>query len=147
VVAQFVLFALVVAGPTTWHGWPAWAFPDSRLTSVAAGVLLTGGASLAIAGARKHGSGLRALPYPAEGATVLETGPYRVVRHPIYCGVACMAFGWALWLQGWLTCAYAALLFLLFDAKARLEERWLVEKFPSYADYQRRVRKLVPFVY
>jgi protein-S-isoprenylcysteine O-methyltransferase Ste14 len=58
-----------------------------------------------------------------------------------------MAFGWALWLQGWLTCAYAALLFLLFDAKARLEERWLVEKFPSYADYQRRVRKLVPFVY
>jgi protein-S-isoprenylcysteine O-methyltransferase Ste14 len=42
---------------------------------------------------------------------------------------------------------YAALLFLLFDAKARREERWLVEKFPSYAGYQRRVRKLVPFLY
>ena len=42
---------------------------------------------------------------------------------------------------------YAALLFLLFDAKARREEAWLVEKFPSYAEYRRRVRKLVPFVY
>ena len=147
VVAQFALFVLVAIGPTTWHGWPAWAFPDRRLTSVAAGVLLIGGASLAIAGARKHGSGLRALPYPAEGAAVLVSGPYRVVRHPMYCGASFVAFGWALLLQGWLTLAYAALLFLLFDAKARREERWLVEKFPSYADYQRRVRKLVPFVY
>jgi len=147
VVAQFVLFVLVAVGPTTWHGWPGWAFPDSRLTSVAAGVLMIGGASLAIAGAREHGSRLTALPYPAEGAAVLATGPYRVVRHPIYCGAGFGAFGWALLLQGWLTLAYAALLFLLFDAKARREERWLVEKFPSYADYQRRVRKLVPFVY
>jgi protein-S-isoprenylcysteine O-methyltransferase Ste14 len=146
-VVQFVLFALIAAGPTTWHEWPAWAFPESRLTSVAAGVLLIGGASLAIAGARKHGSRLTALPYPAEGAPVLATGRYRVVRHPIYCGASFVAFGWALMLQGWLTLAYAALLFLLFDAKARREERWLVETFPSYADYQRRVRKLVPFVY
>jgi protein-S-isoprenylcysteine O-methyltransferase Ste14 len=48
--------------------------------------------------------------------------------------------------MGWLTLAYAALLSVLFDAKARREERWLVEKFPSHADYQRRVRTLVPFV-
>jgi len=80
VVVQFVLFALIAAGQTTWHGWPARAFPDSCLTSVAAGVLLIGGASLAIAGARKHGSGLTALPYPAEGATLLDIAPYRMAR-------------------------------------------------------------------
>jgi len=57
-----------------------------------------------------------------------------------------VAIGPTTW-QSRLTLAYAALLFLLFDAKARREERWLVEKFPSYADYQRRVRTLVPFVY
>jgi hypothetical protein len=77
VVAQFALFVLVAAGPTTWRGWPAWAFPDSGLASVAGGVLLAGGAVLAIAGDRKHGPGLRALPYPAEGAPVLNTGSYR----------------------------------------------------------------------
>jgi protein-S-isoprenylcysteine O-methyltransferase Ste14 len=48
---------------------------------------------------------------------------------------------------GWLTIVYAAALFVLFDVKSRREERWLVQKFPEYRDYQRRVRKLVPFVY
>ena len=47
---------------------------------MAAGVLLIGGASLAIAGARTLGWGLTALPYPAEGATLLDTAPYRMVR-------------------------------------------------------------------
>jgi protein-S-isoprenylcysteine O-methyltransferase Ste14 len=34
-----------------------------------------------------------------------------------------------------------------FDAKARREERWLAEKFPEYAGYCRRVRRLIPWVY
>ena len=147
VATQFVLFALVAAGPATWRGWPPWPFPGGRLASGAGGVMMAVGLALAIWGARLHGAGLQALPYPREGGAVLDTGPYRIVRHPIYSGAVCIAFGWALWRQGWLTLAYAALLLLLFDAKARREERWLVEKFPSYAAYQRRVRKLVPFLY
>jgi protein-S-isoprenylcysteine O-methyltransferase Ste14 len=147
VVLQFVLFALVAAGPTTWNGQPAWEFPDGRVVSAAGAVLIAGGAVLAIAGARQHGAGLQALPYPRQDGTLLDSGPYRIVRHPIYSGVVCIAFGWAIWRRGWLTLLYAALLFLLFDAKARREERWLVEKFPSYAGYQRRVRKLLPFLY
>ncbi len=42
---------------------------------------------------------------------------------------------------------YVAALFVLLDVKSRREERWLVEKFPEYPAYQRRVRKLIPFVY
>lgn len=105
------------------------------------------GLALAIWGARLHGAGLQALPYPREDGAELYTGPYRFVRHPIYGGAVCIAFGWAIWRRGWLTLVYAALLFVLFDAKARREERWLAEKFPSYAEYQRRVRKFVPFLY
>jgi protein-S-isoprenylcysteine O-methyltransferase Ste14 len=147
VALQFVLFALVAAGPPTWNGKPDWEFPHGWMVFPAGVVLIGGGAALAIAGARQHGSGLRALPYPREDGTALYAGPYRLVRHPMYSGAVCIAFGWALWRGGWLTLVYAALLFLLFDAKARREERWLVEKFPSYADYQRRVRKIVPFLY
>lgn len=40
----------------------------------------------------------------------------------------------------------AVLLFLLFDAKSRREERWLETKFPSYAEYRKRVRRLMPCV-
>ena len=147
VVIQLVLFALVAVGPTTWRGWPAWPFPAGRLVSAAGGVLLAAGAALAIAGALKHGAALQALPYPSESGTLIHSGPYRIVRHPSYSGALAAAFGWALWRHGWLTLVYAALLCLLFDAKARREEEWLVEKFPSSAEYQRRVRKLVPFLY
>jgi protein-S-isoprenylcysteine O-methyltransferase Ste14 len=147
VVIQFVLFALVGAGPARWNGWPPWAFPDGWLVSAAGAVLIAGGAALAIAGVLKHGPGVSALPYPREGGTALHTGPYRIVRHPIYSGAVFAAFGWAVVRHGWLTFVYAALLFVLFDAKARREERWLVEKFPSYSEYKRQVRKLVPFLY
>ena len=147
VVLQFVLFALIAAGPPTWRGWPAWPFPGGHVMSWAGAVLIAGGAALSIAGALKHGPGLSALPYPRDGGTPLYTGPYRIVRHPIYSGAVFVAIGWAFLRHGWLTLGYAALLFVLFDAKARREERWLVEKFPSYLGYQRRVRKLAPFLY
>jgi protein-S-isoprenylcysteine O-methyltransferase Ste14 len=119
----------------------------SGLFTLSGAVLLAGGAALAVAGGMKHGPGLSALPYPRADATLLVTGPYRIVRHPICSGAVIVAFGWALWRHGWLTLVYATLLFLLFDAKARREEQWLVERFPSYKAYQRRVRKLVPFLY
>ena len=147
VVIQFVLFALVAVGPTEWRGWPPWPFPGRQAAGILGAAMMVVGLALAIWGGLKHGAGLQALPYPREGGTLLHTGPYRFVRHPIYSGAVFIAFGWAIWRHGWLTLVYAALLFLLFDAKARREERWLVEKFPSYAGYQRRVRKLVPFLY
>ena len=80
-------------------------------------------------------------------ATLVVAGAYRLVRHPIYSGLAAMAFGWGMWVHGWLTLGYALILFVFFDCKSRREERWLREKFPEYAAYQRRVRKLIPFVY
>ena len=50
-------------------------------------------------------------------------------------------------MQSWLTLGYVAVLFVFLDLKSRREERLLIERFPEYVDYPRRVRKLVPFVY
>ncbi len=58
-----------------------------------------------------------------------------------------MAFGWAFWVHSWLTIGYAVLFLVFFDVKSRLEERWLKERFSGYDAYQKRVRKLIPFVY
>jgi protein-S-isoprenylcysteine O-methyltransferase Ste14 len=41
----------------------------------------------------------------------------------------------------------AAALFFFFDLKSRQEERWLAEAYAGYQDYQRRVRKLIPWIY
>lgn len=143
VAVQLALMVLVAFGPRTCPGLSAW--PGS---SAAAGIaLLAFGVALAVAGIAALGRNLTATPRPKPGATLVERGPYRLVRHPMYAGAVIAAFGWALAVHGWLTLGYAALLFVFFDVKARREERWLRDEIPGYAAYERRVRKLIPFIY
>ncbi|RWH31510.1 isoprenylcysteine carboxylmethyltransferase family protein [Mesorhizobium sp.] len=78
---------------------------------------------------------------------VVDSGPYRLVRHPIYTGLlvsilATMAAKGTVW-----GVAGAALLLVGIVLKARLEESFLRgELGPAYDDYARRVPMLVPFV-
>lgn len=93
------------------------------------------------------GKNLTPLPCPKDNAVLIQTGLYRYVRHPIYFGVLLAALAWLLIFPGIYILAYSIFLFVLFDIKARREEGWLVERFPSYKDYQARVKKLIPGVY
>lgn len=111
------------------------------------GALFITGILLAAVGVLNLGKNLTPLPHPKEHATLVVSGAYRVVRHPIYSGIIFMVFGWGLWLNSWLTVGYAVLFFAFFDIKSRREERLLAAKFPDYTDYRARVRKLIPFVY
>lgn len=144
VLGQFALFVLLLFGPRNRAGW---VFPEAGLGRIFGGALLLGGGLVAVAGLLALGTNLTVLPQPKAQARLVETGPYRFVRHPVYSGVVCMAFGWAWWVQGWLTFLYAAMVFIFLDLKSRREEQWLQEKFSGYAAYQKRVRKLVPFIY
>ena len=146
-VGQIALIALVFFGPRTCQGWPALAAPITWLGSIGGGVLLVMGALLLIAAIFRLGPNLTAIPYPKEQGTLIETGPYRLVRHPMYCGGILIAFGWALLVHGWLTLGYAIIMLAFFDVKSRREEQWLKGKFPGYTQYQKRVRKLIPFIY
>jgi len=145
VVAQFALFALVGFGPRSWPGWPL--IPGGWIARAAGIALLAAGFAMMLAGIVKVGSKITPLPRPAEGAVLVETGPYRIVRHPMYAGAILMALGWALLARGLLTLGWAVILFAFFDLKTRREERWLGERFPAYAAYRRCVRKLIPFIY
>ena len=65
----------------------------------------------------------------------------------MYGGGILMALGRAFLAHGWLTISHALILLAFFDVKARREEQWLKEKFPGYVAYQKRVCKLIPFIY
>jgi protein-S-isoprenylcysteine O-methyltransferase Ste14 len=145
VAAQLGLMALVFFGPRHVAGAPAWPFPAA--SGVAGAILMTVGGMLLAAGVFRLGPGVTPLPYPRDGATLVETGPFGIVRHPMYSGGLVLATGWAFWVRGWLTLAYVVALFVLLDVKSRREERWLTERFPRYPEYQRRVRRLIPFIY
>jgi protein-S-isoprenylcysteine O-methyltransferase Ste14 len=93
------------------------------------------------------GRNLTALPKPRPGGYLVQQGLYRVVRHPIYCGVLLWALGSSLAHLNLWTLLLCGLLFVWLDRKASLEETWLQERFPGYSAYRQRVKKLIPWVY
>jgi protein-S-isoprenylcysteine O-methyltransferase Ste14 len=147
VVAQFVLIVLIFCGPRNFIRWPIWNSSFTSLSQIVGCILLPTGIILIILATLRMGPNLTAVPYPKEQGTLIETGPYRLVRHPMYCGLILIAFAWALLVHGWLTIGYAIIMLIFFDIKSRREEQWLKDKFSSYGEYQKRVRKLIPFVY
>lgn len=143
-VVQACLFILVVFGPP---GMTGWSGPYAWMGRVGGGALIVAGILLAVTGVVNLGRNLTPLPSPKENSTLVVAGAYRLVRHPIYSGLALMAFGWGMWLNSWLTIGYALLLFVFFDIKSRHEERLLADKFPEYAAYRKNVKKLIPYIY
>jgi protein-S-isoprenylcysteine O-methyltransferase Ste14 len=147
VAAQAALVVLVFFGPRNIPAWPSWNPPFTWLGWIGGGVILSVGVILLAVAIFRLGSNLTAVPYPKEQGTLIETGPYRLIRHPIYCGGILIAVGWALLMHGWLTFGYAIMMLVFFDFKSRWEEEWLKAKFSGNREYQKRVRKLIPFVY
>ena len=78
---------------------------------------------------------------------LVTSGPYRLVRHPIYSGILVAGVGTAgalSWL--WLTVFALAGVYLLYGAT--VEERHLTEQFPdSYPAYKRSTKMLLPFLF
>lgn len=78
---------------------------------------------------------------------IINTGPYGIVRHPIYTGIILSSTAVAV-LKG-NPCAFvgAVLIIAGFWIKARLEERFLGEQVgaEAYAEYRRHVPMLIPF--
>jgi protein-S-isoprenylcysteine O-methyltransferase Ste14 len=77
----------------------------------------------------------------------VTAGVYAFARHPIYGGVLLLAIGWSVAQASLATLGATALLWLLFEAKSRYEERTLVEAYPAYPAYAAATRRFVPFVY
>jgi protein-S-isoprenylcysteine O-methyltransferase Ste14 len=147
VVGQLFLFVVVIFGPRTLPGLPQWPAFLAKISTFAGATLMVAGVCLLIAGLFKLGANLTPLPYPKANAVLVQSGPYSLVRHPIYAAGILLAYGWTLAVGGWLTFVYATFLLIFLDMKAAREERWLTDKYPEYPDYQRRVHKLIPFIY
>jgi protein-S-isoprenylcysteine O-methyltransferase Ste14 len=78
---------------------------------------------------------------------LVTSGPYRLVRHPIYSGILVAGIGTAVALS-WLWLAAVGLAGIYFVYSAAVEERYLAEQFPdTYPPYKRSTKMLVPFVF
>jgi protein-S-isoprenylcysteine O-methyltransferase Ste14 len=144
VALQFVLLAAVLVVGLVAPGWP----DAARWWLKGAAVLLVfAGAFVIVQAARALGSGLTPFPKPAEGGQLVEDGPYAVVRHPVYTGGVLFTTGISLALSPW-ALVITGVLAVVWALKARVEERFLADRYPPYADYSKRTRyRLVPYVY
>ncbi|MFN3361356.1 MAG: methyltransferase family protein [Pseudanabaenaceae cyanobacterium] len=93
------------------------------------------------------GDNLTPLPHPKEEGTLITTGAYRFVRHPLYSSVIFLALAYAVWLMSITHLVGVLFLVVFFDRKAAQEEKWLTAKFPEYEEYRRSVQKLLPGIY
>jgi protein-S-isoprenylcysteine O-methyltransferase Ste14 len=82
------------------------------------------------------------------GHRVVSTGPYRLVRHPMYTGALFAFFGIPLLLGSWWGVVLAPVLCIAVGVRAVLEERVLEVGLEGYTEYKAAVRyRLVPFVW
>jgi protein-S-isoprenylcysteine O-methyltransferase Ste14 len=90
---------------------------------------------------------LTPFPKPLDNAQLVETGAYRLVRHPIYGGLILGALGWGFVRAAPLALLGAVALAVFFDLKSRREEIWLSERYREYPAYRNRTRRLLPWIY
>lgn len=85
---------------------------------------------------------------PERRQTVIDTGVYAVVRHPMYAGAVLLFVGMPLWLESYAAALLASVPIAVLAVRIAVEEHTLRRELPSYDSYMRRVRyRLVPLVW
>jgi protein-S-isoprenylcysteine O-methyltransferase Ste14 len=81
-----------------------------------------------------------------EAHSLIQTGPYKYVRHPIYTGLLLAFVGSAVAIGEWRGILSVALALLAFVLKIRVEEVGMRKTFAEYERYRRTTAALIPFV-
>jgi protein-S-isoprenylcysteine O-methyltransferase Ste14 len=134
---------LVVPGLDRRYGW---SHVPNAIPIVGEMLLLTGWIGIFVV--------FRANTYAAatigvsSGQTVISTGPYRLVRHPMYAAALLMLFGIPLSLGSWWGVLAMVALVPALSWRILDEEEVLVRDLNGYAEYRRRVRwRIIPFLW
>jgi protein-S-isoprenylcysteine O-methyltransferase Ste14 len=123
-----------------------WAVLHSEAMALAGAILTTVGAVIAFTARAAIGRNWGPPATERSDTLLVTSGPYSLVRHPIYTGILLMMIGTAIGIMpAWLLVAIAAGIY--FYVSARAEERFMAERFPeAYPPYRARTKMLIPFL-
>jgi len=80
--------------------------------------------------------------------SVVDSGPYRIVRHPFYAADPLIHVGLSLWLESYLAALCAIISIVVLVTRIRFEERFLRRELAGYTEYSARVQyRLIPGVW
>jgi len=144
VVCGVMLFRSTAAlGPLVWR-----FAPDTGLVGWTGAIVTAIGVAIAIAARFFLGRNWSGWVTVKKGHQLIRSGPYALVRHPIYSGILLAVLGTAIVVgevRGLIAVAFAALGLRL---KSLQEERFMEEEFGGeYRDYKRRVKAMIPLVW
>jgi protein-S-isoprenylcysteine O-methyltransferase Ste14 len=148
------LLPLLIAGLLLWirgdaqDGWLFQHFLTPSMTMFWVGTAITAAGLGFSAWARVHlGRNWSATVTVKQNHELIRTGPYAIVRHPIYTGVLFGFIGTGLAIGQWRGAVAVVIVFVAFWRKLRLEEQWMSETFgEDYRRYRARTKALVPLL-
>ena len=142
-VAQFALMAVIAATWLVPPGWPDAVRGPLRILGL---VLAAAGAALLVWASQALGNALTPFPQPRQGAALVERGPYRLARHPIY-GAGLLFFAGVSLARSVPALVLTVLLAVLWWRKSLAEEQRLEAVYPDYPAYRERTpRRFLPYV-
>lgn len=131
-VVALAIFGVVVLATGSW--------PGAGWRTVIGTLVALGGIAIGLWASLHLGGALTASPKPRPGTRLVESGPYRWIRHPIYLGVCLLLVGSAVLFGSAAAVVLAFALAVFFWFKAGYEESLLRLGVPDYPGYMRRVR-------
>ncbi|MBU1357706.1 MAG: isoprenylcysteine carboxylmethyltransferase family protein [Gammaproteobacteria bacterium] len=140
VVLQFALLAWLA-----WLGGPALLAGAARASCAAWAAVIVGVSIGLWSLAANRPGNFNIRPTPRAQASLVTTGPYRWIRHPMYTSLMVCSAGAAMaaTAAGPAWTAFVALVAVL-TSKALTEERWLKQSHAGYAQYMQRTKRFVP---
>lgn len=122
-------------------------FHVSSLFQFAGLALSLTGIALIIVSSKTLKKNLTPFPSPKDTGTLITTGVYKYIRHPIYTGILFTTAGYGVYSENTLRLFVFIELLILFISKAAYEETMLNKKFPQYKSYKTRTAALFPGIY
>lgn len=141
ILMQFVAYSLLWQG-RFWEKSPEWWFLVLSVTMFALASVISWTA------ARALGSHHRLDAAVEVTHELVKSGPYRIVRHPIYTSMLCVLLATGLLISPPVLFLIALIVFLAgTEIRIRIEDALLESQFgPDFVDYKRHVPELVPFL-
>jgi len=118
----------------------------SVIQQVLGGLLALGGLLLAVLSFRALGRNFRILAAPRRSGTLVTSGIYSRIRHPMYTGVIIMFAGYVLFWGSFLSVPLWLAFSVLYVIKSIKEERILMDWFPDYGEYKKRTWRFMPLL-